>query len=269
MSFKCYLCECGESKVVAEREYIRFNCWGRDKKVLQCLNCGLVQLFPQWTEAELDDLYSRYWAKQDFEGQKRKIKISRYLAKYLNKGGTILEVGCGHCDNLRYLRNKGFDVVGIDKAPTAIGHLMDYREWNIKQDAIYAIHLFEHLKDPRKFIQWMVDNLSVNGRFVIETPNLDNVLLQLNSYRKFHWYPYHLFFWSPKTIKRLFDEFPVKIEIQVKQEYGLVNHLRWLFKGKPGNWNPNIPVIDIVYKSILKLFGFGDTLIIVGRKCST
>jgi SAM-dependent methyltransferase len=273
MSFNCYLCGCDQSKVLAEREYIRFNCWGRDKKILKCLSCGLVQLFPQWTEDELDDLYSRYWAKEDFEGQKRKVKISEYLPKLLKKERLILEVGCGHGDNVRYLRSKGFNVIGIDKDMSVCdGWIInaDFKNYepHWKPDIIYAIHFFEHSSEPRAFIKWMLDNLPDNGKFILEMPNIDNVLLQLNSYNKFHWYPYHLFFWSPRTIKRLFDGFPVKIEIKVNQEYGLINHLRWLFTGKPGNWNPNIPVIDSVYKAILKLIGFGDTLLIVGNKCS-
>jgi SAM-dependent methyltransferase len=264
MSFNCYLCGCDQSKILAEREYIRFNCWGRDKKILKCLSCGLVQLFPQWTEDELDDLYSRYWAKEDFKGQKRKIKVSEYLTKLIKKDRLILEVGCGHGDNVRYLRSKGFNVKGIDKDPSTKNIVCDWRDWKEPVNFLYAIHLFEHISDPLKFIRWMDDILVDDGTYILELPNVSNVLLQLNSYRKFHWYPYHLFFYDEKTIKRLFPT----AKVTVKQEYGLVNHLRWLFRGKPGNWNPTIPILDTVYKSILRLFGFGDTLLVVGKKCS-
>jgi 2-polyprenyl-3-methyl-5-hydroxy-6-metoxy-1,4-benzoquinol methylase len=268
MSFKCYLCGCEGASLVAGRDHIRFNCWGRNKHILKCLNCGLVQLFPQWTEDELDDLYLRYWAKQDFEGQKRKIKVSEYLTKLIKKDKVILEVGCGLGDNVRYLNSQGFTVWGIDKAQGAYGTMCDYRDYKPNVDTIYAIHLFEHLANPREFIQWMINRLNHNGDFILEMPNIDNVLLQLNSYRKFHWYPYHLFFWDAKTITILFWEFSIQVSFKVKQEYGLINHLRWLFKGKPGNWNPTIPIVDTIYKAVLKLFGFGDTLLVVGKKCS-
>ena len=50
MSFNCYLCRNDGAEVIAEKEDIRFGCYGANKQVLQCRACGLVQLSPQWTE---------------------------------------------------------------------------------------------------------------------------------------------------------------------------------------------------------------------------
>jgi SAM-dependent methyltransferase len=261
----CYLCGGKSYKLIAEKEGIRFGCFGTGRKIVQCLECGLIQLVPPWSDKELDELYSAYWQKEDFPGQKPKVKISEYLTDFLKKEESILEVGCGLGDNIKYLTGKGYKVAGIDKDPDSYGTIADYKDYSADVDVIYAIHLFEHLPDPYHFIDWMLEH---SHRFVLEVPIADNPLLALKRFRPFYWYPYHLFFYGKKTIKRLFEKCNLSsVRFIVKQEYGIINHLRWLFLGKPGNWNPHVPVIDDIYKFFLtKILGIGDTIIVIGEK---
>lgn len=250
--------------VVALKDEMRFRCFGVEKVIIKCSRCGLVQLIPQWTERELDCLYSAYWKKEDFKGQKRKVKIAKYLPKYLRRGDCILEVGNGWGDNIKYLRGKGYWVVGIDKDQQLKGEIkadvFSYKA-DRKFDFIYSLHFLEHLPDPLRFIRWMEDNLAEGGRWLIEIPSLNNPLLKLKSFRKFYWYPYHLFFFSKSTIQMMLPDAKAKLV----QEYGIINHLRWLLRGKPGNWNPHIPLIDDIYKWIITKKGYGDTLIVTGN----
>ncbi len=278
MSFKCYLCGNTHSIVKAESREIRFNCYFSDKRVLECLACGMVQLYPQWNVGELEMLYKTYSQKQDFKGQKRKIRISKYLQKMMCQKERVIEIGAGHGDNVMYLRSKGFNVLGIDKDPTVKSEAVITVDVNayvppIKPDVIYGIHFLEHLADPIKFITWTIQTLSEKGRFIFEIPNIDDPLLRLykvKAFNRFYWYPYHHFFYTEKTAKTLFSRFiNVNVSFEVKQEYGLLNHLRWIFCGKPGNVNFHIPILDNIYKSVLGSLGFGDTLVIVGEKCTT
>jgi len=275
---KCYLCGKEAFKVIAGQEDIRFCCYGADKMVLECVFCGLVQLLPQWTEEESDSLYAQYSQKKDFEGQKRKVKISRWLPEMLNKEDRILEVGCGHGDNIQYLDEKGFNVVGIDKDLTICDDkLIFHCDWEkyiptIKFDVIYGIHFLEHLSNPKEFIEWTIRNLSPKGKFIFEIPCIDDPLLTLyrsKAFNKFYWYPYHLFFYRKKTAELMFQEYWATMRNDVKvfqrQEYGLLNHLRWIFLRRPGNLNWHIPVLDDIYKFILTRLGYSDTLIIVGQ----
>lgn len=277
MNFKCYLCGGARHKVRARKDDIRFCCFNADKKVVECTGCGLTQLWPQWSEKELDDLYSRYWKKEDFKGQKRKVKISKYLTVFAKGKKRILEIGCGHGDNIMFLKSKGLDVTGIDKDPAVCdGKTVlnrDIKDYVPEQspDMIYAIHLFEHIPNPGEFITWLDKNLEPCGTFVLEVPCVSDPLLSLyriKEFSKFYWYPYHLFFYSPDTAKKMFKKFTgMKVDVKLRQEYGLINHLRWLLFRRPGNFNGSIPVIDTIYKFLLaKIIKCTDTMVISGKK---
>lgn len=277
-NFICYLCKNNISSVIADKEQIRFACYDFDKKVIKCLRCGLVQLYPPWEEEELADLYSRYSKKSDFKGAKHKRTITSYLPRFLRKSDSILEVGCGSGDNLSRLMKKGYHAIGIDKDPTVCNgeQIMnyDYRDFtppNGKFDFIYAIQVIEHTLDPKGFIAWIINNLKPKGRFLLEIPNIDDPLLKLYRIKKFndyYWYPYHLFFFNMGSIRFMFDKITnTNIKIKLWQRYGLINHLRWLIFKRPGNINNSVPILDDIYKLILtKLLKKSDTLIVVGEK---
>jgi len=274
----CYLCNSNDFSLVANKEQIRFGCYGFDKQFLKCNTCGLIQLVSPWTEEELKHLYAQYSQKRDFVGAKPKQTISAYLGKYLKKADRILEIGCSFGDNLRKLQKKGYDVLGIDRDPTVCDgklilnyDLKDYVYKGEKFDFIYAIHVFEHIANPRVFIEQLCSSLKENGRFLLEVPSAEDPLLRLyniDNFKKFYWYPYHLFFYEQNTIEQLFREFKcLDVKIVRLQRYGLINHLRWLIFRRPGNFNPNIPLIDQIYKFILtKILKVSDTLVIIGQK---
>ena len=45
----------------------------------------------------------------------------------------------------------------------------------------------------------------------------------------------HLFYYSPQTIKNLFEISGLNGEIEVIQEYPIANHINWGFKQKPSD----------------------------------
>jgi SAM-dependent methyltransferase len=274
---KCYLCGGDLSEVVAKAEEIRFGCFASKKEFTRCASCGLIQLSPPWSGRELNELYRGYWKQADFKGQKRKAKVSTYLEQIIRPGDTALEIGCGHGDNVRNLRKKGLRVIGIDKDPAVCdGKIIvnaDVTEVRLKKrpDVIYAIHLLEHILDPKWLLRWISDNLAEGGRFAIEVPNADDplrVLYKNKGFHKFCWYPYHLFYFTKGTMERLMAETPgIRAEVRVVQEYGILNHLRWGITGKPGNALPTIPILDAIYKFVLtRILGVGDTLVVIGSK---
>ena len=265
--FRCYLCGNLSAEELAGPDTIRFKV---NRQVMRCLYCDLVQLYPR---EELP--YSLYSQKKDFPGVKRKVRVSKYLPKLLGKKNKakmeILEVGCGFGDNMAYLYEKGYHTVtGIDKDPTVCKkagiHNIDWKDYNPgrKFDAVCGIHFFEHVAGPEEFLLWVRTVLKKNGRFIFEVPSIDDPLIKLyknKAYDKFCWYPYHMFFYSKETLERMF----AGAMVYRRQEYGLINHLRWAIFGRPGNWNPHIPILDDIYKFILKKLGYSDSLVVVGN----
>lgn len=275
--FKCYGCENELGKVISMSNQMRFGCYGYDKKIIKCHRCNLIQLYPQWSKEELKSLYDKYSLKKDFDGYKPKINVNSYLTKYINKNDSILEIGCGNGDNVKWLSRKGYSVIGVDRDPTIQinGNILNCAfeafDNNSKYDFIYAMHVLEHVEDPIGFLKHLIALLTPRGSFLLEIPNIEDPILSLyanQQYKKFVWYPYHLFFFNLETITNLLQTIDgIDVRVIRKQRYGLLNHLRWICSGKPGNLNFNIPLLDNIYKFILiHFFEVSDTLIILGNK---
>ena len=116
--YKCNFCGSEDYIILADKDHIRFKCYGYEKSVVKCSACGLVRLYPFWGKGENEKLYEEYSQKKDFKGYKPKKEVSKYLFKYVKDTDRILEIGCGRGDNLQFLKNKGYHIVGIDMDPT-------------------------------------------------------------------------------------------------------------------------------------------------------
>jgi SAM-dependent methyltransferase len=274
--FICKLCGSKIGDVVAKKDEIRFECYGYNKDIIKCSKCGMVQLYPMWTESELDKLYQGYSLKKDFKGCKHKKKIDYYLKKYL-RGYDILEIGAGGGENVSYFQKKGYNVIGIDKDPSVCDgkNILNYDIESMpvfkKFDFIYGMHVLEHIANPIEFLKKVRSLLKDDGGFLFEIPNVDDPILTLyknRNYQKFYWYPFHVFFYNKLTLNKLFQKMNgFTFDIMYKQRYGLLNHMRWALLGKPGNINFNIPMLDSLYKSTLnKILKKSDTLIVIGEK---
>lgn len=265
---RCYNCGSYNLGLYYYGKDMRFACYGADKNVWKCADCGLVQLLPQWTDEELDELYEGYTDKKDFKGAKQKKTVTKYLKKYVKETDDVLEIGAGSGDNTNYVKDMVYCIYGIDKEYN--WDFFDYAKAfpSVKYDFIFGIQLLEHIADPLDFIWKVLNQLNTGGRFLFEIPNLEDPLLtiyKIEAFRKFYFYPYHLFFYTPEIIETILSKFNIKVKRY--QRYGLINHLRWLIFKRPGNWNPNIPVLDWIYKAVLKyVFKKTDTMIIEGWK---
>lgn len=273
---KCILCDNKKENLSIEAygKDMRWECWNFNKFIIKCNNCGLMFIYPQWTQKELDKLYVGYCDQKDFPAQVQAVRITKYLPKYIKQDNYILEIGCGKGDNVHFLGNRNYQIQGIDKDPTYCDGInilnKDYKDIVGRWSFIYSIQVFEHIDNPKKFIKRIMEMLMPRGRFLLEFPNTEDPILTLynvKEFKKFYYIPHHLFFWTPKTVKMLFDKLGTKVKIKLLQKYGIINHLRWILFGVPGNWHPNIPIIDNCYKFLLeKIFKKTDTIIVLGEK---
>jgi cyclopropane fatty-acyl-phospholipid synthase-like methyltransferase len=274
------ICGGDSFNIIADSNNMRFKCFGRkDKYVVECNNCGLIQLNPFWTKQELHALYNDYWNQKDFNGQRTQRRISKYLFKYINnKVSNILEVGCGLGDNIRYLIKKGYVwVLGIDKDSNVCkGNIInkdifEMDDSKYKFDFIFSVHVFEHMSDPYNFINKLILllNKKIGNKIVFEFPNIEDPLLSMYKIKEFidyYWYPYHAGFYSQKNIKYIFDSYNTGyiVTIKLRQQYGIINHLWWLFFRMPCNYNVHIPIIDDIYKWFLvNVFKKTDSMLVI------
>ena len=199
------------------------------------------------------------------------------------RGRKVLDFGCGFggfikyasdiagsvsgvelgSDEIEYMRGQGYDVsTGID-------------DFDADYDVITLFHVFEHLKDPAKWLNIISGKLKNDGILFIEVPNAKDALLSLYDNTKFADFTYwsaHLYLYTRESLRKIINEngsFVIEDEGQV-QRYPLANHLYWLSKGEPGGQNKwsflNSPAMESEYKKLLEKEDLCDTLFFRIRK---
>lgn len=131
-------------------------------------------------------------------------------------GGRLLEVGCGSGVMLAEMRNRGWNVVGLDPDPqaakNALSRGLDVTAGDLRPeifdeasfDAVVMSHVIEHLHDPRAVLADCFRVLRPGGRIILITPNIKAL-----GHRLFgrHWLhldpPRHLHLFNRNTLCRL------------------------------------------------------------------
>ena len=95
------------------------------------------------------------------------LKLKKILP-FLNKKMKIIDLGCGDMWLTNYLKNEGYDIVGLSLKHPAdiIGDVKTYKFKKNFYDAVLAIEMVEHV-DCFKEIEYM---LKPGGILIITTP---------------------------------------------------------------------------------------------------
>ncbi len=126
------------------------------------------------------------------------------------RGGTVLDYGCGNGKLIAYLRDKGFLVEGYDPSPGAVllaqkcglpvfGVVPDK-----KYDMVMFWHSLEHTETPLKDIEAITSRLKPDGRILIAVPNGDcfEARFARESWFCYDW-PFHRVHFTPKALTML------------------------------------------------------------------
>jgi SAM-dependent methyltransferase len=142
----------------------------------------------------------------------------------------------------------------------------------IKADFVCFFHVFEHIGDPRSFLDSIRQILAPGGRILIEVPSLDDPLLSLYAlpaYEAFYFQRQHPFVYSGRSLSRVLEAHGWKVrKILPYQRYGLENHLSWLAWEKPGGDARLAGIFagaDPAYRSALEAKGATDTVFAVAE----
>jgi SAM-dependent methyltransferase len=283
---KCYLC--GSNEFSIRSGSVRDN---DSLKVMECSNCGLVQLssFEHISKSHYEDSgmhgFNEFdiheWLSVTQKDDKRRYDF--LSPKLANK--NILDFGCGCGGFLMQAKKIAKSCEGLELEKRLQFHFKEHDlkvhssfdsiEHEQKFDLITAFHVFEHLSDPLSVLKELANLLSQNGELIIEVPSSNDALLTIYESTEFSNFTYwkdHLFLFNSKTFADLVKKAGLKLDfIKEIQRYSIANHLYWLSKGLPGGhekWSfLDNEMINHEYEKQLASIGKCDTIIACIQKC--
>lgn len=136
-------------------------------------------------------------------------------------GRALLDIGTGYGTFVEVAISNELDAIGIEpagnlyrfaftKLKRRILHtdLRSFVKTNTKQyDFVSAIHVIEHQKEPRKFLETAIELLKPGGVLFIETPNSDSHLANVEKENyTFLTPPDHIHLFSKKSLETLINK---------------------------------------------------------------
>jgi len=229
----CLLCHGALEKSIGDLFDARFGVVG-SYEVWRCLDCGLEQIYPVPTPAELGRLYESYY---NFGGERgtsytrlREWFFSSWLYRiwifldgdisfHRRKGaGRLLDAGCNEGRGLRIYARNGFQVEGLELNPTAAAvargagftvHLGDTTDFTASAayDVVVLSNVLEHAPDPKKVLLNVRGNLNAGGQLWISCPNSRSWLRRVFGRSWINWHvPFHISHFSTETLQRLLTD---------------------------------------------------------------
>ena len=133
----------------------------------------------------------------------------------MRRKGRVLDVGCGSGRYIYTLKQKGWDVKGIDIGYTGYGRKvlgLDIRETDLANacfepesfDAITFWWTFEHMRDPAAVLKEAHRLLKKGGVIIIGVHNIASLEARLFKRYWFHLFvPKHLYHFSPDSLTKM------------------------------------------------------------------
>ena len=132
-------------------------------------------------------------------------------------GGSVLDIGCGSGEYLRYMHALGWKVSGVEPDPRAADVARDRAGADVivgvigsvhlpprSFDAVVSMHAIEHVSDPFRFLTRAAECLRPGGFLCIQTPNYNSLARRVFGR---DWYahdpPRHLTLFTPASLERL------------------------------------------------------------------
>lgn len=239
---KCILCGSTERKLVASQSFkdsyldlVDPSYQSLERSLLSCVGCGFVYHDPQLDEGDAQVLYEKFrdfmfrnesadeyfdritnYSPEESENYQKVKWIKEVVPAHVNKGGKLLDVGCGGGVFLyTFLQNTdGWSTWGIE--PTSAFAELAARRLNcpvvaaaytrgifknVKYDLITVNQVLEHLLDPLKFLTDISSELNEGGYLYLEVPDISDLLELPDNHDRFQMQ--HLWIFSKETLKKL------------------------------------------------------------------
>lgn len=220
-TIKCNICES-----LTIDSYLKKDIW----EIVRCKNCGFVFVKNIPSDEDLKNIYTDIFFKDgqkspigglDFDNNPTYLNARKRLEvinKMGHEKGRLLDIGCATGIFLK-TASSFYDCTGLDISRYAIefavnnygvnavcGTIFDVDFGSQLFDMITMWDVIEHVRDPNKYVEKVSRLIQPNGLLVLSTGNVESLMFKL---QKKNWHllipPLHLFYFSPKTIRKLLE----------------------------------------------------------------
>lgn len=221
----CIICGENESKLLFRSKSFMHS--DESFTLVQCVKCGLVFLNPRPTIDEIGKYYENYHLHVDISNLSRIAKQiflvetighTRYETKTENN--KLLEIGFGDGLFLEYMKNKKWDVYGIEIEEPCVKRLKKVGIENVYTGNIFSVSFddktfdlvrmnqaLEHMHDPLKVLIEVKRILKEDGKLIIAVPNFSGACHRMfKQYAYSLHVPFHLYFFNLVTLGKLIDK---------------------------------------------------------------
>ena len=136
----------------------------------------------------------------------------KLLYKFIGRKGTLLDIGAGTGDFLKFCKSKGWKVSGVEPNDRAralanekgISLFKNVPEDVLKYDAVTMWHVLEHVKDVNAYLTWIKKHLAQDGVAFIAVPNFESYdAKHYGAFWAAYDVPRHRSHFSKKSIEKL------------------------------------------------------------------
>ncbi len=192
-------------------------------QIVRCNDCGFVFTNPQFTPEEYNRIYQHVSEQSGVDPSfkaSEKIRFARhskFVCRYVGEG-AFLDFGCGSgsfLDTMNKERGFGFEVGSPGFHQSSAGHkivtgnffeMVGQSPFDDEAFSfITAFDVLEHLPDLPRYIEALRRMIQKDGHIIVTVPNAESVVAKLTGERWNMILLEHLWYFSPKTLKRLFE----------------------------------------------------------------
>ena len=171
-----------------------------------------------------------------------------FVFKHLNREISVVDCGCGGGSFLDLIKGmvkktyavepyKGYHKSLIERNHNVFGSLeLAHKEISSTVDLALSFQVIEHVEDPVDYLTKIYSLLNKNGKLILFTPNLNDIMLKLHFdiYAPFFFRTVHNFYFNANSLVKIGLEAGFKKhETLHYHNFGLDNSFNWLKHNSP------------------------------------
>jgi len=179
-------------------------------------------------------------------GRSRERVVLRRIRKLVS-GGRLLDVGCGEGEMVEAARDAGFDACGLDISDAAVAAAHREGRTAVRKDtvhdapfperhfdAILMMSYLEHEPYPTAAVRKARALLREGGHLFVKVPHYGSWnRMVLGAGWSGYFFPQHLFYFTPKTIRRLFEACGLEVVRNGFWDHVPVSDVLWATARRP------------------------------------